>query len=113
MITIPGLYVPYARRHRSFFPAAKRYYYNRHLVISDPAGVVGFPGEGLAVSSPARPLLVEGQRPGDANVQVELAAVLGSGQGNEVAAGLVGYECWRDVCPGRGEGLSIGVRPPS
>ncbi len=84
----------------------------RRLVISGPAGVMRLTGGGLAVASPARPLLVERVRPGEARVQVEQAAGLGGGERDQVTSGFIGYEWWRGVCSGRGEMLSTGVRPP-
>jgi hypothetical protein len=37
------------------------------------------------------PIYQESRRAGDADVQVELAAALGGGEGDQVAPGFVGY----------------------
>jgi hypothetical protein len=42
-------------------------------------------------------VLVECEGPGDAGVQVEQAAGLGSGERDQVTPGFVGYEGWRGV----------------
>jgi hypothetical protein len=57
-------------------------------------------------------VLVEGHLAGDADVQVELAAGLGGGEGDEVAPAFAGYERWRGVRPRRRETLSTEISSP-
>src|SRR5271165_1172547 len=56
--------------------------------------------------------MVEFGGAGDAVVEIEDAAGLGGGEGDEVAPCFVPYEGWRRVCSWRGEALSTGVRSP-
>jgi hypothetical protein len=73
----------------------------QRLEISGSAGVVRFPGGGLAVAPPALPVLVECVRAAGPGVEVEQAAGLDGGERDQFASGFVFDEGWRGVCPGR------------